>query len=67
MEQLTIDTGLREYAVNGGPEHGAEYCALTPATPMFTAVFAPCKISCKSWNSRCRRKAPLGPLSLIHI
>ena len=22
MEQLTIDTGLREYAVNGGPEHG---------------------------------------------
>lgn len=45
-----------------GRSTAAECCALTPATPMFTAVFAPCKISCKSWNSRCRRKAPLGPM-----
>ena len=60
MEQLTIDTGLREYAVNGGLEHGGGVLRFNPSDPMFTAVFAPCKISCKSWNSRCRRKAPLG-------
>lgn len=43
-----------------GRSTAAECCALTPATPMFTAVFAPCKISCKSWNSRCRCQSPTG-------
>lgn len=62
MEQLTIDTGLREYAVNGGSEHGGGVLRFNPSDPNVYSRFAPCKISCKSWNSRCRRKAPLGPM-----
>ena len=33
MEQLTIDTGLREYAVNGGPEHGGGVLRFNPSDP----------------------------------
>lgn len=33
MEQLTIDTGLREYAVNGGPERGGGVLRFNPSDP----------------------------------
>ena len=33
MEQLTIDTGLREYAVNGGSEHGGGVLRFNPSDP----------------------------------
>ena len=33
MKQLTIDTGLREYAVNGGPEHGGGVLRFNPSDP----------------------------------
>lgn len=36
MEQLTIDTGLREYAVNGGPEHGGGVLRFNPSDPKVT-------------------------------
>ncbi len=62
MEQLTIDTGLREYAVNGGPEHGGGVLRFNPSDPNVYSRFCTLQISCKSWNSRCRRKAPLGPM-----
>lgn len=33
MEQLTIDTGLRSYAVNGGPEQGGGILRFNPGDP----------------------------------
>lgn len=41
MEQLTIDTGLREYAVNGGPEHGGGVLRFNPCDPnVYSRFFA---------------------------
>lgn len=39
MQQLTIDTGLREYAVNGGPEQGGGILRFNPSDPNLYSRF----------------------------
>ena len=46
MEQLTIDTGLREYAVNGGPEHGGGVLRFNPSDPNVYSRFCTLQNQC---------------------
>lgn len=61
MEQLTIDTGLREYAVNGGPEHGGGVLRFNPSDPNVYSRFCTLQNQLpRSWNSRCQAQSPTG-------
>ena len=52
MEQLTIDTGLREYAVNGGPEHGGGVLRFNPSDPNVYSRFCTLQNQCPAARRR---------------
>lgn len=60
MEQLTIDTGLREYAVNGGPEHGGGVLRFNPSDPNVYSRFCTLQNQLQELEQQVQAQSPTG-------
>ena len=60
MEQLTIDTGLREYAVNGGPEHGGGLLRFNPSDPNLYSRFGALQSQLQELEQQVQAQSPTG-------
>ena len=60
MEQLTIDTGLREYAVNGGPEHGGGVLRFNPSDPNVYSRFCALQNQLQELEQQVQAQSPTG-------
>ena len=60
MEQLTIDTGLREYAVNGGPEHGGGVLRFNPSDPNVYSRFCTLQNQMQELEQQVQAQSPTG-------
>ena len=60
MEQLTIDTGLREYAVNGGPEHGGGVLRFNPSDPNVYSRFCTLQNQLQELEQQVQAQNPTG-------
>ena len=60
MKQLTIDTGLREYAVNGGPEHGGGVLRFNPSDPNVYSRFCTLQNQLQELEQQVQAQSPTG-------
>ena len=60
MEQLTFDTGLREYAVNGGPEHGGGVLRFNPSDPNVYSRFCTLQNQLQELEQQVQAQSPTG-------
>lgn len=60
MEHLTIDTGLREYAVNGGPEHGGGVLRFNPSDPNVYSRFCTLQNQLQELEQQVQAQSPTG-------
>ena len=60
MEQLTIDTGLREYAVNGGSEHGGGVLRFNPSDPNVYSRFCTLQNQLQELEQQVQAQSPTG-------
>ena len=65
MEQLTIDTGLREYAVNGGPEHGGGVLRFNPSDPNVYSRFCTLQNQLQELEQQVQAQSPTGLLAEV--
>ena len=60
MEQLTSETGLREYAVNGGPEHGGGVLRFNPSDPNVYSRFCTLQNQLQELEQQVQAQSPVS-------